>query len=230
MPQYTVIGVNLFHHGKSTIDNYSYAFKLNKNDLQSIFQELFETENIDKIDVMAYSLGGKIALNLIDWFPTKIDTVYLMAADGIKQNAWYNFVSNNALGQKLFLKIIENPKSFFQLIAALGWLKILPKRFVSFLNQNLESEKMRENVFKTWKTFADLHPNHQSIKIKIKANNIKVFSLFGKYDLVINYKVGRNFAKSIEQSENFVLLHCAHNVFKHDTTKLLHQLTQKQKG
>lgn len=230
LPHYTIIGINLFHHGNSTIDNYSYDFKLSKSDLKLIFDILFQTEHIEHFDIIAYSLGGKIALNLIDLYPQKISQVFLMAADGIKLNAWYNFVSNSWISEKLFLHIIEHPSGFFRLIDFLGSVKILPKRFVSFLRLNLETRALRENVFKTWKTFGMLHPDHARVRKLAIENNIHIFSLFGKFDLVIHYKVGEKFTKEFGNLGTFILLNCAHNVYKPETTSVLKQLIQKQKG
>lgn len=230
LSEYSLLGVNLFHHGNSTVADYTYDFKLSKFELKRIFDALLQEEGIGDFDVIAYSLGGKIALNLIEFYPERIGFVYLMAADGIKLNAWYNFVSNSRLGEILFLKIIHRPEAFFGLIHVLSFFRILPQRFKRFLIQNLETKELRENVFKTWKSYRLLHPNHMTIKRLVLQYNIQVYALFGKYDLVINYKTGKRFAEKLESCGHFVLLNCAHNVFKHETTDILKELIQKQKG
>ena len=61
-----------------TAKNISYT----NDDLKQLFEKFFEEQSIKNISLMGFSLGGKIALQLIELFPYNINSVFYLHPDG----------------------------------------------------------------------------------------------------------------------------------------------------
>src|SRR5690606_4700241 len=99
-------------HGQST---FAENTELSKEELNDLFESFLKKEQIDKISLMGYSLGGRVALCLLEKFGPSIEKVLLMASDGLIRNSYYAFVTRNGLGRFLFKKVVHSPCTFLKL-------------------------------------------------------------------------------------------------------------------
>ena len=82
---YTIYAVDLFYHGKTSFKSKNWK-SFSKTELKEIFAGFLVHINVKRFEVMGYSMGGRVALFLIEQFATRIDHLYLLAPDGLKTN------------------------------------------------------------------------------------------------------------------------------------------------
>src|SRR5215471_12510358 len=82
---YTLYAIDFPIHGQ-TKWNEAYAFT--PDDLVAIMKAIHPF-NDKKISLLAYSMGGRAAMNLVQIIPDKISHVGLVAPDGLHRNIWY---------------------------------------------------------------------------------------------------------------------------------------------
>jgi pimeloyl-ACP methyl ester carboxylesterase len=225
---YTVYSFNFFHHGNSQYpENRIEKDTFRKEELYELFANFLQQENIDRFSLMGYSMGGKISLELLHHFHSRIHGIFLLAPDGIKTNFWYRFTSRNKLGNMLYRKILKNPEPFFRLLNFIRKLRLVSDKIARFAKSNMETREKRELVFKVWMTLRHIEPSSKKSAELIRQNNIQCFLLFGKYDKVIVPKTGKWFAKKIANPSSMHEVECGHNMFNERTKIVLQEIVKR---
>src|SRR5690606_13908754 len=118
LPEYRVLAVDLFFHGKSTLSKADQP--LSKSLLQEFIQNMLEKERVERFSVMAFSMGGKFALAILEKYHRQINHLYLIAPDGIKTHLLYSLATYPGWLQGLFKGIVLRPSRFFKTVS---WLE-----------------------------------------------------------------------------------------------------------
>lgn len=228
--EYTIYSFNLFGHGNSVYPEDRIAKNtLSEVELKELFNKFLITQEISKFDLMGYSLGGKIALLLTQFYPDRINKLWLLAPDGIKKNFWYHFASNTSIGQKMYRKVLNNPAIFFSIVNQLNKFRLLNDKIKKFALQNMETREKRQLVYDIWMIFRKTNPNMKSVINLISDYDIEVFQFYGKYDKVIPTKTGKSFARKINQEKNLRILNAGHVLISPQTDKVITELLKNEK-
>lgn len=199
---YSVIAIDLPLHGKTEWDKKEVFYK---NDLMEIIKQFLKIENANEFSLLGYSLGGKMCLAMVEFFPKQIQKIILLAPDGLKENIWYNVAVYPKWGRDLFKYFISNPKWFFRLADFLKILKLLPTSLHKFVYQQMETEEKRQLVFDVWTNIADFSINKKIVKKLLNENDIVLHLFFGKYDKVILPKFGEHFKNGLKNCKMMIL-------------------------
>ena len=139
LKEYNVIAVDLEGHGDSEFEKRSRLLTRSASDINSILEE----EHIDKVNVIALSLGTLVAMEFAYLYKEKVNSIVLAG-----------FVLNMNLGFKSLLALVEGmkyivPKKFFYPMFA--------KIMMPFKNHKRsrdifirESLKMKSVAFRMW--------------------------------------------------------------------------------
>jgi len=121
---------------------------LSKNDWEGILRKFLEEKAIKKFTLMGFSLGGKLALATIELFPTYIDSVVLIAPDGIRTNFWYALATYPSALRRYFKSLIVKPGSFFKTLAVLKHFRLMDKGVIKFASSQMGTAKdKRKNYY-----------------------------------------------------------------------------------
>lgn len=193
---YTLYAIDFPIHG-NTKWNEKKAFTT--NDLFVITQ-MIQQDKAKKFSLLAYSMGGRAAMDMLVKFPEKIERIALVAPDGLHQNFWYLLTTQTAFGNKAFLYTMNNPRWFFFFIDAVGNLKMYNKSVVKFVHFHLDDAAQRTLLYKRWTCMRKMNSDLNAIKKICAEKNIKLNFLFGKYDRIIVSKRAAIFknAKNID--------------------------------
>lgn len=164
----------------------------------------------------AYSMGGRIALRLFELMPNRIQSMALVAPDGLHQNKWQWFTTKTQLGNSLFKYTMQNPGWLFQLIHVCNRLKLLNPSISKFVHYYLDDPKERADLYKIWTTTRLFRPSVKRLKSLLRKHPVPMKLIFGKHDRIILTKRGTHFSKG---SNNLV------QVFELEAG---HQLLQKK--
>ena len=223
--KYTIYAFNLFHHGnsqypKDRIEQNTFT----KGEFQQLFSSFFKDKQIEKIAVLGYSLGGKIALMFPEIFADKVTSVWLFAPDGIKKNFWYFVASNTLVGRNVYKYFLENPRLFFSMVNGMHKTKLINDKIKKFAMNNMDEKEKRELVYKVWLTFKDTNPDIILVIENIKKFDIPVYQFFGKNDKVIKPQLGDWFSSKINQKQNYHVLQAGHTLLTTRTVKVIEAL------
>ncbi len=182
---------------------------LSKKELAEFYMNLLEIKNSEKITLMGYSMGGKIALLLLEYFPEKIERVFLMAPDGLYMNPWYKLIVFTSLGRKLMRKTLNNPEIYFRLSTLAYKLGLINEKLYHFFDENMKSKEARLQVYDTWLGYRKIIPDLKKVVSHINDNKIPVHLLIGEFDSIITTKIGNKF----QVKSDYIQMHdlpCGH--------------------
>src|ERR1044072_2128080 len=178
---YTLYAIDFPFHGKT---EWKEQQPFTPNDLHNILA-LILPDRTKKFSLLAYSMGGRAAMHLLQQTPGQIESVTLVAPDGLHQNIWYWITTQTLVGNKAFSYTMQNPKWFFWLVSAGKKLNIINDSIAKFVHYYLDDKKQRALLYKRWTFMRKLKPDLKTIKKVCAERNIKLKFLFGKYDQII---------------------------------------------
>lgn len=212
-PEYTVYSFDLFFHGASELHRSD--MPLSKKRLAQMMGQFLEKHRIERFEVMAFSMGGKFALTLIEAFAPRIDQVFLIAPDGISTNFWYNVATYPGWLQGMFKRTVLRPDPFFRLVRTLDRYRLVDKGLVRFASFHMGSTQKRLRVYKSWVGFRSLTFDIRQIVRLLNRHDIPVTFFLGEYDQVIPHRRLQVFIKALRRA-NPILLKTGHTFLLHE--------------
>lgn len=167
-----------------------------------------------RVTFFAYSMGGRIALRLFELIPNRINSMVLVAPDGLHQNKWQWFTTKTSLGNWIFKSTMQNPQWLFQLIKIAKFLKLLNPSISKFVHYYLDDAKERAELYKIWTTTRRFRPSLAILKPLIKAHKVPLQLIFGKYDRIILTKRGTHFSKGLNEMVKVVEIDAGHQLLQ----------------
>jgi pimeloyl-ACP methyl ester carboxylesterase len=182
---YSLIAIDLPFHGNT---RWNEGLLMTPEDLINIIDAIikqYNKNNETKFSLLGFSLGGRIALHLLQTIPSRIERAVLIAPDGLHLNFWYALGTQTSLGNKLFAYTMKKPNWFFNLVNVGYSTKLLSKSIVKFTHHYLDDEKERSLLYKRWTAMRKFKPNASAVKKAIEKYEIEVRVLSGSYDRII---------------------------------------------
>ncbi len=198
---YTIIAPDFFFHNENNLAaTHAEWWGFSKNQLAEIlFAFVQNFKNIKA--VVGYSLGGKLALTLLEIIKNNPVPTVLVAPDGLVIHHWYKWVSQVPVLRKIYLHLIENPKIFFSFINLAKRLGLMHEKQHRFLTWQMGEKANREKIYWVWMLLRRVDPDY----LLLKEQDLSHLHLFmGKYDKIIPLKYARKFCKDTDFSQSKV--------------------------
>jgi pimeloyl-ACP methyl ester carboxylesterase len=208
--EFTIIAIDFPFHGK-TEWNEGLLFTI--DDLINIINLINQLLN-QPINLLGYSMGGRVALYLTQNIPAKINSVVLIAPDGLHKNLWHYLATQTVVSNKLFSLTMQHPDWLFALMKVAVKFNLFNKSIINFVHYYLDNKESRMTLYKRWTTMRRFAPNLSLIKKIIRQRNIAIKILFGKYDKIIVTKTGKAFAKGEEDLIKVIEIEAGHQLLK----------------
>ena len=145
--------------------------------------------------LMGYSMGGRIALSLLEKIPEKVEKLILLAPDGLKVNVWYWLTTQTKPGNVLFRRTMQKPGWFFFLLRIGNALKLVNRSVYKFTLYHIDQASVRNELYRRWTTLRGFRPDIRVIQALIREKHIPVRLLYGQYDRIIRPERGEKFRK-----------------------------------
>jgi pimeloyl-ACP methyl ester carboxylesterase len=217
-----LIAVNLFYHGRSNFpQNRLSKHPLEPEEWCNLMRALCEEVGCSRFHLVGYSMGGRLAMVMMERMPEQIDSLTLLAPDGLKINVLYRFVSETKLGRMLYRSIIRNPNWILRIADALKWLHILHQNIHRFVYLQLETPSKRQLVYNVWLAHRKLFPNLQIVATNAESRNIPCRLMFGKHDAIIPPRLAINLTKHFQTKPKMILLDAGHRLINKETVERL---------
>lgn len=218
--EYTIYAIDLFYHGNTTFDAKKWK-SFSKNELKSIFSAFINHIEVKEFDILGYSMGGRIALFMLEQFPQKINRGILMAPDGLKINFWNWLVTNTKFGKGIYGIAISNPGIVYGISKTGQKLNLLPSSMNKFLDINFKTKGIRLRVYRVWQLYKDITFNLKELKKIISKHNIQIDLIIGHKDPVVSPKIVEDFSNLTESNSTFHKIKAGHDLFKPHVFKYL---------
>lgn len=177
--KYTIIAIDFPLHGETVWNHETFTPK----DLMNIIELIMPLSR--KFSILAYSMGGRLALHLLQTFSQKINSITLVAPDGLHVNFWYWLGTQTSFGKLIFRTTMKNPSWIFGIMRIADKTNLLNKSLLNFLRRFLESKYERQLLYKRWIMMKEFKPTHSGLKRIIKKWPGNLNLIFGKYDPMI---------------------------------------------
>jgi len=200
--RYTILSIDLPHHGSS---EWPEGRKLLPDDLAALATEAATLHGVARVSLMGYSIGARVCLAMLKAAPDKIDTVLLMAADGLSINPWYYFVTRTLMGKALFSGFLSNPSTSLQLANLLQRLQVISGSYFKLTAQVLQHAATRDQLRRTWPCLSRLVYRPAELRTVISEHNTKLLLFMGSRDRVLPPQLGERFTKGLNSAQSFVL-------------------------
>lgn len=214
---YTVAAIDLPHHGNTAWQD---TGKLLPADLLSViktlWQQLYNTNKQlqDKIILLGYSLGGRVALSLYQHEPRLFSKLVLLAPDGLKLNRWYWLATQTYLGNRLFKYTMQHPAWFFKMLQWLNKLGMVNSSIFKFVNFYIGDATVRTLLYQRWTVLSAFRPNLGKVQELIHKLDTPVRLVYGQYDKIILPVVGERFIKKIPAQGEMRILAAGHQLLQ----------------
>ena len=217
--RFTLIAVDFPFHGKT---DWQEGLLFEPAHLIAIIN-LIKPEQ-QKMYLLGYSMGGRVALQLLQLIPEQISTLVLIAPDGLHKNKWQWLATKTKLGKNLFAYTMHNPFWMMRLMDLGGKLGLYNKSLIKFVHYYLDDAEQRMILYRRWTTMRKFRPDKDLLKSIILKNKIPLSIVFGRYDRVILSKHGNSFSKNAEEYIKVIVLEAGHQLLKEKHVPLIAQL------
>ncbi len=209
----TLIAIDLPFHG-ATQWNSERAFTV--VDLENILELIFNALHMQQRQfiLMGYSMGGRVAMSLLQHAPEKISKLMLLAPDGMKVNFWYWLATQTRTGNRMFRFTMNHPGWFSWLLRVSDRFTLVNKSVIKFINSYLRDRNARDQLFNRWTCMRTFKPDIKKIRTIIQKKRLPVQMLYGKHDRIILAKRTNEFRKGIESLCNLYIIDAGHQVLQ----------------
>jgi pimeloyl-ACP methyl ester carboxylesterase len=223
-PDQRLVCIDLFAHGESVFpENRIIDIPLEKTEWEKFLIAFIDSKGIDKFGMIGYSMGGRVVLVTMELMYQRINSVLLIAPDGLKINPFYKFASGTKLGRKMYESIIDNPRSIFTIAKWLNKLGMLSDKLHRFVHVHLDTREKRLLVRDAWMIYRKIFPDKNEIARLYKHDKIRFHMIFGEYDSVIVSRLGKKFAAQLGDEKILHILPMGHRILG---PELLHYLKE----
>jgi pimeloyl-ACP methyl ester carboxylesterase len=194
---FTMIALDFPFHGETA---WKEGLDFTMDDLLEIIRGILEAQLLlnKKFNVLGFSMGGRVALSMLQQIQGQIEKTLLIAPDGMKVNFWYRMATRHKSGNRLFRRTMQNPQPVFRLLKTANMLGAVNQSIFKFISLYIHDEKVRMDLYNRWTAMRHFRPHIRKIKMVIKKNKIPVRLLYGKHDRVIRFERAEKFISGIE--------------------------------
>jgi len=208
-----LVSVNLFAHGASQFPQERIEHQpLLPLEWKEVLEAFLAALTIESFHLLAYSMGGRIAMKTVELMPERVRSLLLLASDGFKKNKLYQFASGTAMGRKIYHGVIENPTTLFWWAKQLNRFGILNNKLHRFVHVHLDTHTKRQQVHDAWLIYRLFFSDLQYLADIIKKNEILFTMVFGKYDSVIRPRLGERFISKTGSTGNLIIIDEGHRL------------------
>lgn len=205
---YTLYAFDLFYHGRSSSP--STDPPITASEWANLIHRFLRMHQINRIDMLGYSMGGRFALSLVEHLSQSIDRVVLLDPDGIQSSRWYWFASTTRLGRMLLRRTVVRPQLLFMLIKIARKHSLVQSSMLKFAERHMRTRRHRYWVYRRWAGLRGIRPRLPRVIRQSNRQSILIEIYLGQYDRIIRRRAVVSFYKRLN-NRRLYQLPCGHN-------------------
>lgn len=208
---YQLVAIDLPFHGKT---KWKEGLQCTVSDLITIINTIRIERSItaSSYTLIGFSMGGRLALSLLQETPDSIEKVVLLAPDGLSVNFWYWLSTQTLIGNRLFRLTMRHAGWFKMLLNIGNTLKMVNPSVYKFTKHYIDDKQVRSDLYARWTCMRKFKPELTIVKTMIVRYHIPVTLIYGEYDKIIRYEHGEKFRYGIEPFCTLQVIASGHQV------------------
>ncbi|KAF0239410.1 MAG: alpha/beta hydrolase fold [Chitinophagaceae bacterium] len=215
--EFTLIAIEAPFHGKT---DWQGELLLKPSDLITVMKEI-AGDNHQAWILFGYSMGGRMAMKIMELIPEQIEQLILVAPDGLHKNKWQWFTSNTYLGNQLFKYTMKNPSWILGSLKVTEQLNLMNMSIQKFIHYYLDDAQQRAELYKIWTTNRKFRPHLGRLKKLIAKHQVRMVLIFGKHDRIILTKRGTRFSQNLEHLITVKEIEAGHQLLQEKYAKTI---------
>lgn len=191
----TIHAFDLHFHGNSPGYPERAGRPFTTTELVTFFTTFLDRLGVSKCALLGYSLGGRIALGLVEHMAERLEHVFLAAPDGLITRPWYRTLAASRIGRGLYRRFVEHPASIHGMIHGLRAAGLMNEKMHRFLIGQTDSKAKRILVRDVWLSYRLIEPDLRNVAEQASIHRIPVHLFFGRFDSVIKPVLGANLSQ-----------------------------------
>lgn len=193
-PYYNILSIDLFFHGESNIEANVVDF-ISVKEWNMLFQQIVKKHAIQTFSVVAYSMGARFILSLMQYYSNRINRMVLIAPDGFGNNFWFQLATSTKLTRTIFKYALKHPSCIIEVIKLLSTFGIYNQATKRFMTRSLESKYLVDKIYISWVYVRKLVlPKKDFISI-INREDIKLLCCCSTKDQMVSKKAIQGMCK-----------------------------------
>ncbi|SDL79042.1 alpha/beta fold hydrolase [Siphonobacter aquaeclarae] len=208
LSRFTVYAIDLPFHGASTVPP---GKVIEKKEWIAWLTAFLAGEGIDRFSLAGFSMGGRLALVALEALAGRVNGVYLIAPDGIRENPFYRLAVGTAPGRAVFRFLVFRPElllAFGGWAEKWGWVHASVTRFVRWM---LDSREKQTRVYLAWTAF-------RKLTFSGTLPGVPILFVMGQYDRLMP---PASVEHLLSETATRVVLRCGHNQLVEKTAEYL---------
>lgn len=204
LQEYWVIGFDHFFHGESklhTIDEQIILAGMEKADVRLYIDAWFAAFGRQRFSLMGYSIGANFALSLVEFFADEIDSLILMAPDGLAVHRGFYFLRRHFIGKKLFRSLTYGKNLATVGLNTLRRFRLLDEALHKIAFNEVNTLQKRLDVYYTLNFIRHIVPDLEMAARLINQHHIKTTLVFGQHDQLFPRLNGERFIQMLNDAE-----------------------------
>ncbi|MEL6924869.1 MAG: alpha/beta hydrolase, partial [Bacteroidota bacterium] len=199
--RYTVYALDLPYHGQT----HWVHDRFHKEDIIQLIRLVQQREPGKPLSMMGFSYGGRIVQSLLQDFEQDLQTIYLLAPDGIETKWMFNAYLVPQWFRYVIRSVLKKPEWFITTVGSLRRSGIISKFVHDFAVNHIITKDRRDRIFCMWLSLNDFKLQKTKVKRQLKDMGLPVYLFFGKRDEVIPPKAGEWLAEGLPNARLFLL-------------------------
>jgi pimeloyl-ACP methyl ester carboxylesterase len=181
--EFTSYSFDLFFHGRS---NWAHGERpISIEEAKTFFEKFINREGIQRFSIIGYSIGCRFALACLAAKPQNVESLLLVAPDGLIGNVWYSMSTGSVAMRGLFRHAIRHPRLFRSIVRLVRFLRLAHPKALRFSEAMMRDSQRREKVFHSWVVFRRLGMTLTTLHDLVSKYRIKCFVILGRKDEII---------------------------------------------
>lgn len=192
----TLVAVDLPFHGRTQWEREQYT----REDVQAWVHAILHLFEKDHFEWMGFSLGGRIILSMLDFFPQQLVGIHLIAPDGLATyRTFYPSLVPQFVRRGLFHSIARHPDTWLNLAKRLHDWRLLDHFSLIYIEKQLRTSIQTDRLFKTWLSLPNFPVYSRRSQRFLRAQGLPLSLSLGSKDKFINSKALEKWAKPLPQ-------------------------------
>lgn len=193
---YRIIAIEAPWHGAQVAEKIETKNAIAPINLANAVHQIIVQENADGATIICYSLGARIALNYLSFYPEAISNLILLAPDGLKSVYWRSLATQTMLGRFLFKSTMEHPGWLLGIVKLSAGLRLIPASVKKFVFLQLKPASNRRRLYATWTSLRCICPKTLVIIAHQTTQKTEIHLIMGTRDTIISPKSARKLLRT----------------------------------
>jgi pimeloyl-ACP methyl ester carboxylesterase len=181
------------------------------------------------VELAGFSMGGRVALALLEYAAEHIAKVVLFAPDGLRSDFWYSVATANAAGRGFFRFTMSNAHWLLLTLRFGRKMSLINQSIFKFSYHYLKDPQSRQKLYDRWVVMRHMRPSLNKVKSAIRKFEIPVLLIYGSSDRIMPAQTGRDFCRDTDQLCKVETIACGHQILQPRNRKNLTKIFRRLK-